>query len=89
MVDREKERGKERTNAGLWCADETHERRRERERDEKESEAGKGQEGEGERNIKIPTLAGSSDGGKARPFEERDTRDKHSLCVLSALSNGR
>lgn len=45
--------------------------------------------GEGERNIKIPTLAGSSDGGKARPFEERDTRDKHSLCVLSALSNGR
>lgn len=56
---------------------------------EKESEAGKGREGEGERNIKIPTLAGSSDGGKARPFEERDTRDKHSLCVLSALSNGR
>lgn len=54
---------------------------------ERESEAGR--EGEGERNIKIPTLAGSSDGGKARPFEERDTRDKHSLCVLSGLSNGR
>lgn len=67
----------------------TKEGERERERDEKESEAGKGREGEGERNIKIPTLAGSSDGGKARPFEERDTRDKHSLCVLSALSNGR
>lgn len=64
-----------------------------KQRDEKENgrENGEreGKGGERERNIKIPTLAGSSDGGKARPFEERDTRDKHSLCVLSALSNGR
>lgn len=75
--EKENEHGGERTLWSLVC-------RWERER---ESEAGR--EGEGERNIKIPTLAGSSDGGKARPFEERDTRDKHSLCVLSGLSNGR
>ena len=69
------------------CVDETRGNRETRKRmDEKTNRE---ERGEWERDIKIPTLAGSSDGEKARPFEERDTRDKHSLCVLSALSNGR
>lgn len=81
--------GREKRERGVpLCVPMRHEETERREREWTRKRRGGGK-GERERNIKIPTLAGSSDGGKARPFEERDTRDKHSLCVLSALSNGR
>ena len=87
-IERERERERERKERGLSrCVRMRHGETERREREWTIER--RGRKGERERDIKIPTLAGSSDGGKARPFEERDTRDKHSLCVLSALSNGR